>query len=179
MSDTKATITWEQFLAAGVEGQKCEWVDGEIVQMTPVDLPHEATVSRLIASLDEYSRAHPEWICFASNAAFTMSSGNWRCPDASLVRKQRFAGGQIPLMAEFTPDVAFEVHSPSDKPSELQSKRKDYQQSGVIQVWIDPEKRFIELVYPDRPLEYLQEGELLTIAGVAGFALEVKSLFTF
>jgi Uma2 family endonuclease len=51
MSDTKATIIWEEFLAAGVEGQKCEWVDGEIVQMTPVNLRHAAIVSRLIASL--------------------------------------------------------------------------------------------------------------------------------
>jgi Uma2 family endonuclease len=176
---TKTTITWEQFLAAGVEGQKCEWVDGEIVQMSPVNLRHEAILLRLSAFLDEYCRSHGEWIGFSSNAAFTMASGNWRCPDASLVRKARFAGAQFPVMADFAPDVAFEVHSPSDKPSEIQSKRKDYQQSGVIQAWIDPEKRFIELVYPDRPLEYVQEGGSLTIAGLPEFALDVKSLFAF
>jgi len=176
---TKTTITWEQFLAAGVEGQRCEWVDEEIVQMTPVNLRHEGIVWHLVGYLFEYCRAHPEWVGFPSNAAFTMASGNWRCPDASLVRKERFAGAPIPVMAEFAPDVAFEVHSPSDKPSEIQSKRKDYQQSGVIQVWIDPEKRFIELVHPDRSLEYIQEGEFLTIAGLTEFALEVRSLFTF
>jgi Uma2 family endonuclease len=59
MSDTKATITWKEFLAAGVEGQKCEWVDGEIVQMTPVNLRHEAIVSRLIASLFPPTQPHP------------------------------------------------------------------------------------------------------------------------
>ena len=88
-----------------------------------------------------------------------MASGNWRCPDASLVRKERFAGAEIPVMAAFAPDLAFEVHSPSDKPSEIQSKRKDYRPSGVIQVWIDPQKRLVELVYPDRPLEYFQEDQ--------------------
>ena len=92
---TKTTITWEQFLAAGVEGRKCE----------------------------------------------------------------------------------IEVHSPSDKPSEIQSKRKDYQKSGVIQVWIDPEKHLVELVYPNRPLEYFQEGQPLVIAGLADFALDLKDLF--
>jgi Uma2 family endonuclease len=174
---TKTTITWEQFVAAGVEGQKCEWVDGEIVQMSPVNFRHEAILLRLNACLDEYCRSHPQWIGFSSNAAFTMSSGNWRCPDASLVRKERFQGRQFPVMADFAPDVAFEVHSPNDKPSEIQSKRKDYQQSGVIQVWIDPEKRLVELVYPDRPLEYFQEGQPLIIAALAGFSLDLKDLF--
>ena len=34
-------------------------------------------------------------------------------------------------------------------------------------------------VYPDRPLEYIQEGESLTIAGLPEFALDIRSLFTF
>ncbi len=106
-----------------------------------------------------------------------MASGNWRCPDASLVRKERFAGAEIPVMAAFAPDLAFEVHSPSDKPSEIQSKRKDYRPSGVIQVWIDPQKRLVELVYPDRPLEYFQEDQPLIIAGLTDFALDLKNLF--
>jgi hypothetical protein len=36
------------------------------------------------------------------------------------------------------------------------------------------------VVYPDRPqVEYIREGETLTIAGLPEFALEAKSLFTF
>jgi len=174
---TKTTITWEQFVAAGVEGQKTEWVDGEILQMSPVDFRHERALWRLIALLAEYCRVHPEWVGLPSNAAYTMASGNWRCPDASLVRADRFAGGQYPVMADFAPDVAFEIHSPSDKPSEIQSKRKDYQQSGVIQVWIDPDKRLVELIYPDRPLEYFQEGDPLIIASLPDFSLDLKDLF--
>jgi Uma2 family endonuclease len=174
---TKTTLTWDQFLAAGVEGQKCEWVDEEIVQMTPVNLRHEAILLRLDAYLDGYCRSHPEWIGFSSNAAFTMASGKWRCPDASWVRKERFAGASIPVMAEFAPDVAFEVYSSSDNPSEIQSRRKDYQQSGVIQVWIDPERRLVELVYPDRPLVYFQEGQPLILAGLTDFALDLRDLF--
>jgi len=175
---TKTTITWEQFVAAGIEGQKCEWVDGEIVQMSPVNFRHAAILFRLIAFIDGYCRHHAEWIGFASNCAFTMASGNWRCPDASLVRRARFADAQFPVMADFAPEVAFEIHSPSDKPSDIQSKRKDYQQSGVIQVWIDPEKRLVELIYPDRPLEYFQEGHPLLIATLPDFSLDLKDLFS-
>jgi Uma2 family endonuclease len=109
-----------------------------------------------------------------------MSSGNWRSPDVSMFRKERLTNGVIPeTRAEFAPDVAFEILSPGNSPSYVQRKRRDYRESGVIQVWIDPEKRFIELIYPDRPLEYVQEGESLAIAGLPEFALDVKSLFAF
>lgn len=58
---TRTTITWEKFLAASIEGQKCEWVDGEVVQMSPVSLWHEDVLARLIEYLVvEYCRAHPD-----------------------------------------------------------------------------------------------------------------------
>jgi Uma2 family endonuclease len=177
---TKTTISWEEFLASGGEGQRWEWIDGEITHMTPVNFRHELVLMRLIACLVDYCRAHTDWMCVPSNAVFTMSSGNWRSPDASLFKKARLANGVIPATrAEFAPDVAFEILSPGNSPSYVQRKRRDYRESGVIQVWVDPEKRFIELIYPDRPLEYVQEGEVLTITGVSEFALEVKNLFTF
>jgi hypothetical protein len=56
---------------------------------------------------------------------------------------------------------------------------KDYQQSGVIQVWIDPENCLVEFVYPNRPLEYFQEAQPLIIAGLTDFALDLKDLFAF
>jgi Uma2 family endonuclease len=177
---TKTTISWEEFLASGSEGQRWEWIDGEITHMTPANFRHEMVLWRLIAYLVDYCRSHTDWICVPSNAVFTMSSGNWRSPDVSMFKKGRLANGVIPqTRAEFAPDVAFEILSPGNSPSYIQRKRKDYRESGVIQVWIDPEKRFIEVVYPDRPLEYIQEGEFLTIAGLAEFALDVRSLFTF
>ena len=177
---TKTTISWEEFLASGSEGQRWEWIDGEITHMTPANFRHEMVLWRLMAYLVDYGRSHTDWICVPSNAVFTMLSGNWRLPDVSMFKKGRLANGVIPqTRAEFAPDVAFEILSPGNSPSYIQRKRKDYRESGVIQVWIDPEKRFIEVVYPDRPLEYIQEGEFLTIAGLAEFALDVRSLFTF
>jgi Uma2 family endonuclease len=176
---TKTTISWEEFLASGSEGQRWEWTDGEITHMTPPSLGHQMDLSRLIAYLVEYCKSHTDWTCVPSNAVFTMSSGNWRSPDVSMFKKERLANGALPeTRAEFAPDVAFEILSPGNSPSYVQRKRRDYRESDVIQVWIDPEKRFIELIYPNRPLEYIQEGEFLTIAGVPEFALEVKSLFT-
>jgi len=177
---TKTTISWEEFLASGGEGEEWEWIDGEITHMTPVNFRHELILMRLIAYIVDYCRSHTDWICVPSNAVFTMSSGNWRSPDVSMFRKQRLKNGVTPATrAEFAPDIAFEILSPGNSPSYVQRKRKDYRDSGVIQVWIDPEKQLVELVYPDRPLEYVQESEVLRIGGVPEFALEVKSLFAF
>jgi Uma2 family endonuclease len=174
---TGTTITWEEFLAAGEEGQRWEWVDGEVEFMSPVNLRHEQFLVLLIVSLGQFCHTHPEWTSFASNGVFTMRSGNWRMPDASLVRRSRFPGGQIPTRADFAPDVAFEILSPSDSPSQIQRKRLDYQQSGAIQVWFDLEKRLVELIYPDRPLQYYHEDQVLTVDTVPGFSLDLKELF--
>ena len=40
---TKAGITWEEFLAAGKEGQRWEYVDGDVVFTTPVFRQHGKT----------------------------------------------------------------------------------------------------------------------------------------
>jgi Uma2 family endonuclease len=174
----KTTITWEEFLAAGEEGQRWEWVDGEVEFMSPVNFRHEAFFMLLAGLLNRFCLAHPEWISFGSNCVFTMASGNWRMPDASLVRRARFPGGQFPTKADFAPDVAFEILSPSDSPSHIQRKRLDYQQSAVIQVWFDLEKRLVELIYPDRPLQYYQKDQTLTIDAVPGLSLDLKELFS-
>jgi Uma2 family endonuclease len=175
---TKTTITWEEFLAAGEEGQRWEWVDGEIEFTSPVSLRHGQFLAFLIAHLGPFCRAHPEWIAFASNGVFTMASGNWRMPDASLVRRARFPGGQIPIKADFAPDVAFEIHSPTDSPGQSQRKRKDYQESGVVQVWFDLERHLAELIYPNRPLHYFQEHQALVIDTLPGFSLDLKELYS-
>ena len=175
---TRTAIRWEDFLAAGDSSRSWEWVDGEVCFMTPVNFRHEIALARVITCLVEYCRLHPEWMWVPSNAVFTMSSGNWRLPDASMVCKARLAEGKIPDgRAEFAPDVAFEILSPGNTAGEIQLKQKDYQESGVIQVWIDLDKRLVELIYPDRPLQFFGEEEAVVIDKLPGFSLDLKTLF--
>ena len=75
-------------------------------------------------------------------------------------------------------DVAFEIHSPSDRPGQIQAKRRGYQERGVTQVWIDLEKRLVELIYPDRPLQYFQEEHPLIIDKLPGFSVDLKTLYS-
>ena len=174
---TGTAISWEEFLAAGGEGERWEWVDGQVEFMSPANFKHEGFLVLLITALGQFCRTHPEWTSFASNCVFTMASGNWRMPDASLVRRSRFSAGEFPVRADFPPEVAFEILSPGDTPSHIQSKRRDYQQSGVIQVWFELEKGVVELIYPDRAPGYYRQDQVIGIQGVPGFSLTLKELF--
>jgi hypothetical protein len=60
-------------------------------------------------------------------------------------------------MAGFAPGVAFEILSPSNTPSCLQRKRKDY---------------------TDRPSSYFQEGQTLVIETLPYFSLDLNRLFS-
>lgn len=174
---TKAGITWEEFLAAGKEGQRWECVDGEVVFMSPVFRPHGKVSVQLDYELVAYTRTHPEWVAYGTDVAFTMANGNWRCPDAALVRKDRDQAGGPKGAVPFAPDIAFEILSPNDTGSEVQSKRQDYSESQVTQVWLDPQRKTAEVISPDRPLQHFRAGQVLTVPELSDFRLDLNTLF--
>jgi Uma2 family endonuclease len=169
-------ITWEEFLAAGEEGQRWEWVDGEVEFMSPVNLRHENFLVLLVTYLGQFCRAHPEWMAFASNGVFNDAVGK-------LAHAGRVAGSQRAVpegtdssQGRFRARRGVRDSLPSDSPSQIQRKRLDYHQSGVIQVWFDLEKRLVELIYPDRPPQHFHEQQVLTM-DAAGFSIDLKDLF--
>jgi hypothetical protein len=48
----------------------------------------------------------------------------------------------------------------------------------VVQVWFDLNKRLVELIYPNRPLQYFEESQVLVIDTVPGFSLDLKQLYS-
>ena len=100
-------------------------------------------------------------------------------PDLSIVHASRFREGKVPeTKADFSPDIVFEIISSGDSASQMARKRKDYQESGIIQVWIDPQRRLVELAYPDRPAQYFAEDQALAIDKLPNFFLDLPALFS-
>ncbi|MGO9272256.1 MAG: Uma2 family endonuclease [Terriglobia bacterium] len=175
---TSTGISWEEFLHAGKEGQRWECVDGVVVFMSPVFRPHGRVTIKLDRRLDEYTDSHPEWVGYGADTTFTMAAGNWRCPDAALARKERVDAADPSGPAPFAPDIAFEVLSPGDTRDEVQSKRQDYYESNVIQVWLDPQRKTAELISPNRPAQHVRGDQTLTIAELPDFRLDLRALFS-
>ena len=100
-------------------------------------------------------------------------SGLVDCPCQPLPRGQG-AGNE----GCFSPDIVFEIISSGDSASQMARKRKDYQESGIIQVWIDPQRRLVELAYPDRPAQYFAEDQALAIDKLPNFFLDLPALFS-
>lgn len=170
---TKTALTWEEFLAAGRPDQRWEYIDGEIEFMSPTGFEHGRIILEIGGLLRAWERPTGQWVCVGADVAFTMASGDRLCPDAAVVRRERLPVDPLKGPAPFPPDVAFEVISPGDKWSDIQRKRRIYRENGVVQVWVDPQERTVEVISPRRGTRIFAEGETVVIEELPGLEMNL------
>ena len=172
---TRAALTWEEFLSAGKPDQRWEYIDGEVRFMSPTGGEHGTIIHDISLALGALDRR--EWVCFGADVAFTLAQGDRLCPDAAVVRRSRFEGGVAPRgPVSLPPDVAFEVISPNDKWADVQQKRRLYRQNDVVQVWVDPHERVIEVISPKHGSRTFAEGDTVVIEELPGFKMDLFPL---
>ena len=72
-----------------------------------------------------------------------------RIPDVAFVRHERLPPPLVSGRAALAPDLAVEIHSPNDRPGEVQQKLADYFAAGVQLVWlVDPDEQTVEVWTP-------------------------------
>jgi Uma2 family endonuclease len=103
-----------------------------------------------------------------------------RGPDISFVSNARMGSDHIPR--EFipgTPDLAVEVLSPSDRPSEIAERIADYFGAGARLVWVvDPDRLCVVVHHPDGGTAELGMGEVLDGEDVVpGFRCDLAEVF--
>ena len=109
--------TDEDLMRLPRDGRKWELVDGEIKEV-PTSYTHDQIVIRLGFLMYPYAEGHGGLT--ASQAGFRMSNGNLRCPDFGFTRFDRFPNGETPDgFAEFAPDLAVEIISPSEERGDM------------------------------------------------------------
>jgi len=175
---TKTALTWEQFLAAGKPGQRWEYVDGEVRFMSPSGFEHGQVVHLISAALARWVELAEGGVCVGSEVAFTIDSGDWLCPDAAVVRRDRLPSGPLRGPAPFPPDVAFEVISPNDTQRDIRDKRRVYRENGVVQVWVDPLKLTVEVISPKHGTRTFAEGETVVIEELPQFEMNLFPVTT-
>ena len=174
-------ITVEEFEAMAADpGHRYELVDGELVDMdgTP---PHGNVTSEIYMLIRLHVRAAGLPLNVGVSTGFRMNPYTLRFPGVQVTTEERMAAYDASAggWPDFAPDVAIEVVSPSNTPSELNRKAREYFASGTLVMWIaDPAPRTVVIKRPgvdDRV--FGPEDTLIGAPEIPGFSCAVADIF--
>lgn len=159
----------------------CELVDGVLVEK-PMGYNESFLAGLLITLLNNFILPRDLGAVTGEAGMMRLLGGLIRIPDVAFVTKQRLPSGELPRqpVPTLVPDLAVEILSEGNTPSEIARKRREYFQAGVRLVWvIDPATRSVA-VYTggsDQPVvrsesDALDGGEVLP-----GFSLHLRDFF--
>lgn len=138
-------MTYEQFLRTVPDDVHAEWVDGEVVSMTPISRNHSELSVFLLALLQHYVEAQNLGKIFCE--PFQMKTGPdlpGRSPDLLFVSKRRLHHVKKNHLRG-PADLAVEIISPDSRTRERGEKFYEYEQGGVREYWlIDPVRKQAE-----------------------------------
>jgi len=169
---------FDQFLATHVDGLY-ELIHGEIVEKVPTE-EHAKIAGIILGELYFCLKYHPEIKAHLGPEVRYRPEGdlyNDRLPDVSvrLSDQPPVRRGAVPGM----PNLAVEIKSPDDTYMSMRDKAEYYVQHGCTMVWlIYPEKRIVEVYQPDKDIDLLVAGDMLSGREVLpGFMLAVEVVF--
>jgi Uma2 family endonuclease len=137
----KRRMTEQQFVAwAGrQEDLRAEWVDGEVIIMSPASVEHEQLLIWLFNVLHPFVEHHDLGVILGSNVTVRLASQKRRrIPDLLFVSTSR-QGLIKQNHVEGPPDLIIEVVSPDSQTRDRRKKHSEYEKGGVREYWIlDP-----------------------------------------
>ena len=157
-----------------------ELIHGELVEMAVPGAIHGKLVIRIGGQLDAFAMAGDLGHVTGENAfASEYDSGLVLRPDVAFFSFSRFPAplprGRMPIM----PDLAVEIHSPSNSLTELRDKAELYLRNGTQLVWlVFPDDERVEVHAADGAIirlginDTLDGGEVLP-----GFTLQLRKIF--
>ena len=137
-------MTYEEFLEWG-DGIRAEWVDGEVIVMSPVSFTHQYVAEFLAASLRFFAEATN--LGQVLTAPFQMrlrARPSGREPDVIYIARDRLDKLQNAYL-DGPADLAIEIISPDSRARDRGDKYYEYEQAGVREYWlIDPARKQAE-----------------------------------
>ncbi len=136
-------MTFEQFLTWVDEYTLAEWVEGEVVLMTPASLKHQMVIVRLLEEAGSYIRRKGLGMIIPAPYLVRLPEPLKRVrePDLIFVSKERLHLLK-PTYIDGAPDLIIEITSPESLEYDRNIKFKEYVQAGVKEYW---------LIHPDTP----------------------------
>jgi Uma2 family endonuclease len=179
MPDTHL-VTAEELLHLPRDDRRYELVAGRLIRMSPVGGQHGTIVVQLILLIGGYVREKRLGQVF-TEVGFIIAANpdTVRAPDVAFVRRESV--GSTPLRGFWNgaPDLAVEVLSPEDRPSEVREKIEEYLAGGVeVVVVVDPDGATLDVHRRGEAVLTLGiEDELDLGDVVAGFRCRVREVF--
>lgn len=155
---------------------------GKLIIMPPTGGETGNRNIKIAYQLEGWSQQTDLGLAFDSSTEFKLPTGANYSPDASWVRREKWEALTPEQRRKFpplAPDFVIELRSETDSMTQLRKKMQEYIDSGVRLGWlIDPKNRQVEIYRSSRPVEVLQNAELLSGEDVLPkFVLDLKPIF--
>ena len=145
MSETTRLVTAEELEKLPEDDFRYELVEGRLIRMSPVGYLHGKIVLQFAAPLVRYLEGRDLGTA-VTDVGFKLASNpdTVRAPDLAFIRQDRIPPVDPRGFWQGAPDLAVEVVSPEDRPSEVFAKVEEYLLHGVTVVLvIDPDERSV------------------------------------
>lgn len=173
-------ISYEEFLQSK-EYVWAEWVDGEVIQLSPASKRHQLLVNFLAALLQHFVEANRLGLIIS--APFQMKTGvdlPGREPDILFVASDHLERLQDTYLAGAA-DVVVEIISPESLTRDRGDKFYEYEKGGVEEYWvIDPIRQLAEFYRLDNGvyrLAPIDNDGIYRSVRIAGLWLRVEWLW--
>ncbi len=175
-------MTFEEFLAWADEDTWAEWVDGEVVLLTPPSRRHQLVAEFLLRLLGEFVwlRELGQVLSAPFLVRLPLASPRGREPDLIFVHRDRL-GILGATYCDGAPDLVVEVTSPESFARARDEKFVEYEAAGVKEYWlVDPDRRqadFYVLGEDGRYHPAAAEGGVYRSRVLPGLALKLEWLW--
>ena len=139
---TLPRMTYEEFLDWADEDTWAEWVDGEVIILSPASLLHQALDTFLLSVLTSFVSFRDLGIVLGP--PFQMKTGPdlpGREPDVIFVAREHLDRLRD-VYLDGPADLVVEIVSPDSRTRDSRDKLREYEQGGVPEYWVlDPFRR--------------------------------------
>lgn len=174
-------VSRKVWLTTAPDNRITEWIDGQVIEISPVTARHDLISQWLITILRVFLEERPSGTLRAAPFVLKLSkSACGREPDLMFIATHH-ADRLYPTYVAGPADAVFEITSPESAERDRTAKWQAYQTEGIPEYWrIDPDRQQLTLYHLDADGHYQpappSEGKFVS-AQIQGFYLRPEWLW--